>query len=91
MQEAILHLNEVGNKKKDINETIPTINRADIMEGILSTALNTSERSLLSNLYSEITYMEKKDLKYINKIAVSCQKDLEIYEILKKVIKKKKA
>lgn len=89
MQEAILYLNEVGKRKdkQKIKKTLPTISRSDIMSGILSSALNHNERAKLSNLYTEIVYMEKKDLKYIREIVVSSQSDLEIYEMLKKVRK----
>lgn len=89
---AVLYVNEVGKRKRKrkIKKTIPTIQRSDIMSGILSTDLNHDERARLSNLYAEITYMEKKDLKYINEIVVSSKSDLEIYEMLKKLNSKSK-
>lgn len=89
---AVLYVNEVGKRKRKrkIKKTIPTIQRSDIMSGILSTDLNHDERARLSNLYAEITYMEKKDLKYINEIVVSSKGDLEIYEMLKKLNSKSK-
>lgn len=60
------------------------------MSGILSSDLNNDERFILSKLYAEIINMEKQDLKYISEIAVSSQGDLEIYEMLKKINKRKK-
>lgn len=69
-------------------EEIPSIRRTDIMRGILSHELNDIEKTKLSNLYAEITYMEKRDLKYIREITVSCQSDSEIYDILKKINKR---
>lgn len=92
MQEAVLYLNKVGKRKEahKIKKTLPMIQRSDIMSAILSADLTNVERSMLSNLYAEITYMEKRDLKYISEIAVSSQNDLEIYEILKKLNKKSK-
>lgn len=66
---------------------IPTIQRSDIMSGLLSPCFNSYERSQLSNLYAEITYMEKSDLKYISEIAVSSQSDMEIYEMLNRMKK----
>lgn len=85
MQEALLHLYEVGKRKDKPKQkkTYPMISRTDIMNGILSSDLSEKERSKLSNLYAEITYMEKKDFKYISEIAVSNKSDLEIYEMLK--------
>ncbi len=92
MQEAILYLNEVGKRKhkSKIKNTFPTISRTDIMSGILSETLNASDRVKLSKLYAEIIYMEKKDLKYISKIAISSQSDFEIYEMLKRIKKMEK-
>lgn len=88
MQETIC-VRTTGKKKKKVNpeKTIPTIDRIDIMSGILSAKLNQNERYKLANLYAEITYMEKIDLKYINQITVSCQSDLEVYEMLRKLKK----
>ena len=91
MQETICVRPSQRRKKKEKYEnSIPTINRTDIMSGILSTNINQNDRYKLANLYAEITYMEKTDLKYINQITVSCQSDMEIYEILKKIKKEKK-
>ena len=87
MQETIKSTNATEKKKGKYLKSIPSINRIDIMSGILSTNVNQDERYKLSNLYAEITYMEKSDLKYINKITVSCQSDMEIYEILRRVKK----
>lgn len=86
MQEAILYINEVGKRKgkQKVKKTFPTISRTDIMLGILSESLSDVERSKLSNLYAEILYMERRDLKYISEIAVSSQSDLEIYEMIKR-------
>lgn len=92
MLEEIVSLdNETKKQSKQSKKTktIPSINRVDIMSGILSEDLDNAERLKLSNLYAEITYMEKKDMKYINKITVSSQSDLEIYEIIKKLNNKK--
>ena len=91
MQEAILYIKEVGKRKnkQKLKKTFPTISREDIMAGILSTELNHLERSKLSNLYAEITHMEKKDLKYITEIAVSSESDSEIYEMLNQLNRKK--
>ena len=87
MQETVKSTNTNEKKKKKHLKSIPSINRVDIMSGILSANVNHDERYKLSNLYAEITYMEKSDLKYINKITVSCQSDMEIYEIIRRVKK----
>ncbi len=85
MIEEVLHVYEIGKKKdrRKGKKAFPVISRTDIMSGILSTTLDKETRSKLSNLYAEITYMEKRDLKYISEIAVSSQAESEIYDILK--------
>lgn len=88
MQETVKTTNVKEKKKRKTMKSIPSINRVDIMSGILSANVNQDERYKLSNLYAEITYMEKSNLKYINKITVSCQSDMEIYEIIRRVKKK---
>ncbi len=85
MSNALLTTQDYVTSKKETGKNIyPTINRYDIMEAILSVDINDIERCKLSNMYSEILTMEKADLKYIDKIAVSSTFDSEIYEILKK-------
>ena len=87
MSEEIFYTFEIGKKKdkQKIKKSFPVISRTDIMSGILSTSLDKETRSKLSNLYAEITYMEKRDLKYITEIAVSSPMESEIYDILKKL------
>ncbi len=87
MGEEVLHIYEIGKKKDKTKKKnlYPVIRRTDIMSGILSTSLDKDTRSRLSSLYAEITYMEKRDLKYITEIAVSSQSEYEIYKILKKM------
>lgn len=89
MQDAILYINEVGKRKNKCKtkKTFPTINRSDIMSGILSEIVNESERTKLSKLYAEIIHMEKNDLKYISEIAISSQNDSDVYEILRRINK----
>lgn len=84
---TLISVDEVKKRRQKIKKsmTIPTIQRTDIMTGLLSSDLNHAEHARLSNLYAEITYMEKTDLKYIREIAVSSQSDLEIYEMLEKL------
>ena len=92
MGDDILYVLEVG-KRKDKpkrKKTFPTIKRIDIMDGILSPELDKETRSKLSNLYAEITYAEKVDLKYMTEIAVSSEEDLELYNILKDLSKQRK-
>lgn len=91
MEESIVCLKENDKKKSKskINKTFPTIKRTDIMTGLLSTELTKKDKAKLSNLYAEITYMEKKDLKYITEITVSSQTDSEIYDILRHLNNKK--
>lgn len=90
MQEAMLYINEIGNRKNKTKSKnmFPRINRSDIMSGILSEKINENERIKLSKLYAEIIYMETKDLKYISEIAVSSERDSEVFEILKKISQK---
>lgn len=87
MSEEVMHIYEIGKKKDRPKEkkTFPVIKRTDIMSGILCMSLDKETRLKLSNLYAEITYMEKRDLKYITEIAVSSQSESEIYDILKKL------
>lgn len=85
MKKAVVCSDKTEKRKKKIKKTFPTIRRVDIMSGILSPELSQIDRLKLSNLYAEITYMEKKDMKYISEIVVSCQSDLDIYEMLKKI------
>ena len=90
MSEETFHTFEIG-KKRDkikIKGAFPVISRTDIMSGILSTSLDRETRAKLSNLYAEITYMEKRELKYITEIAVSSAIESEIYDILKNMNKK---
>ncbi len=84
---VVIPTNSTKKDKKRLKKekTIPIIQRTDIMSGLLCADLNHYERSRLSNLYAEITYMEKKDLKYISEIAVSSQSDVEIYEMLNRI------
>lgn len=93
MKEEILQTCGIRGKKgkQSIGKTFPTISRIDIMSGILSPELTKEDRFKLSNLYAEITYMEKKELKYIKEITVSSQDDLDIYEMLKSIRKQIKA
>ena len=88
----IIYVNDTQHKKSKCKtkDTIPIIQRTDIMLALLSANLNHDEHARLSNLYAEITYMEKKDLKYISEIAVSSQSDLEVYETLNKIKKIRK-
>lgn len=91
MNEEFLYINEVGKRKnkQKAKKVFPVINRTDIMRGILSPKLDKFQKAKLSNMYAEITYMEKIDLKYIREITVSSQDDFEIYTLLKKLNKKK--
>ena len=83
MQNVAVMANEyVSSKKKRGRNLFPTINRYDVMEAILSVNINDIERNKLSNMYSQILSMEKDDLKYIEKVAVSSTSESEIYDIL---------
>ena len=87
MQEAMLYINEIDKRKSKpkTRNMFPMINRSDIMSGILSENINENERIMLSKLYAEIIFMERKDLKYISEIAVSSQRDSEVFDILQKI------
>lgn len=91
MNEEILYVKEVGKRKnkRKPKQSFPVIKRTDIMEAILSPELDKISQSKLSNLYAEITYIEKIDLKYMSEVVVASKEDFEIYEILKKLQKKK--
>lgn len=92
MREDILYVREVGKKtdKTKVKKTFPIIKRVDIMEAILSSELDKTTRLRLSNLYAEITYTERIDLKYISEIVVSSADDLELYNILREFNKSKR-
>lgn len=47
------------------------------MSCILSEFATCEEKSLLSNIYYEITKMEMQDMKYITEIAISSKKDTQ--------------
>mgnify|MGYP004534763185 CR=1 FL=1 len=91
MDEEILYVREVGKRKnkRKVKQAFPVIKRTDIMEAILSPELDKTSLSKLSNLYAEITYIEKLDLKYMSEIVVASKDDFEIYEILKNYKRKK--
>lgn len=91
MSEEILYVKklEKSKNKKKQRQSFPVIKRTDIMEAILSSELDKTSQSKLSNLYAEITYIEKIDFKYMSEVIVASKEDLEIYEILKKLHKKK--
>ena len=90
MEEEILYVREVGKRKnkRKTKQAFPVIKRTDIMEAILSSELDKTSRSKLSNLYAEITYIEKIDLKYMSEVVVASKEDFEVYEILKNLQKK---
>ena len=92
MGDDILYVLEVGKRKEKPRrkKSFPTIKRVDIMDGILSSELDKETRSRLSNLYAEITYTEKIDLKYISEVAVSSEEDLELYRILRELNRQRK-
>lgn len=92
MEEEILYVREVGKRKnkRKTKQAFPVIKRTDIMEAILSSELDKTSRSKLSNLYAEITYIEKIDLKYMSEVVVASKEDFEVYEILKNLQKKRK-
>lgn len=87
MEEAILYVREVGKRcqKRKRKPTFPTIQRRDVMEYILSDVATKSERALLSSMYSEIIRMEMKKMEYITEIAISSQKDAEIYDLINRL------
>ena len=90
--EAYYHLYEVGkrSKKERSKKSFPTIQRSDVMEGILSEFAKEQEKRLLSIMYFEITRMEMKDMKYITEIAISSQSDADIYDIIKRLKRQEK-
>ena len=87
MEEAVLYVREVGKRcqKRKKKSTFPTIQRRDVMEYILSDVATKSERALLSSMYSEIVRMEMKKMEYITEIAISSQKDAEIYDLINRL------
>lgn len=87
MNEAYLHLMEGSKRlgKEKRKNGFPTIQRSDIMSCILSEFATNAEKSSLSLMYYEITRMEMKDMKYITEIAISSQKDADIYDIIKRL------
>lgn len=91
MNEEILYVREVGKRKnrRKLKQALPVIKRTDIMEAILSSELDKTFQAKLSNLYAEITYIEKIDQKYMSEVVVASKEDFEIYEILKKRKRKK--
>ena len=56
--------NYANNKRKNQN-AFPTIKRYDIMEALLSKDIGDNYKDRLSNMFSEILYMEKEN-KYTN-------------------------
>lgn len=87
MDEVYLYLTE-GNKhlkKEKRKKGFPTIQRSDIMSCILSEFATKEEKSSLSLMYYEITKMEMKDMKYITEIAISSQKDADIYDTIRRL------
>lgn len=84
MNKDIFYVREVGKSKRKTKQPFPIIKRTEIMEAILSPELDRSSRLKLSNLYAEITYIERIDLKYMSEVVVATEEDFEIYEILKK-------
>lgn len=67
------------------SKTFPTIQRSDVMSCILSEFVTEEEKKSLSVMYSEITRMEMKDMKYITEIAISSREDAEIYDTIRRV------
>lgn len=87
MNEAYLYLSQVGKRSQKIkkNKSFPTIQRYDIMNAILSEFTTSEEKSLLSLTYYEITKMEMADMKYITEIAISSQRDADIYNLINRL------
>lgn len=87
MNEAYLYVTECNeySKKGKKKKNFPTIQRSDIMNCILSEFATNEEKSLLSLLYYEITKMEMKDMKYITEIAISSQKDADVYDLINRL------
>lgn len=92
MNEAYLYITEVGKQshKERKKKNFPTIQRSDIMSCILSEFATCEEKSLLSNIYYEITKMEMQDMKYITEIAISSKKDAEAYDLINRLKSKEK-
>ena len=75
--------NYANNKRKNQN-AFPTIKRYDIMEALLSKDIEDNYKDRLSNMFSEILYMEKENMQYIDAITVSSASDVEIFDLLEK-------
>lgn len=75
--------NYVNNKRKNQN-AFPTIKRYDIMEALLSRDIEDNYKDRLSNMFTEILYMEKENMQYIDAITVSSASDVEIFDLLEK-------
>ena len=92
MEEAVLYVREVGKRcqKKRKKSTFPTIQRQDVMECILSEFATQNERALLSSMYSEIIRMETKKMEYITEIAISSQRDADIYDLINRLKREEK-
>lgn len=75
--------NYANNKRKNQN-AFPTIKRYDIMEALLSKDIGDNYKDRLSNMFSEILYMEKENMQYIDAITVSSASDVEIFDLLEK-------
>lgn len=92
MNEAYLYITESKKRsqKGQKKRSFPTIQRSDIMSCILSEFATNEEKSSLSLMYYEITKMEMKDMKYITEIAISSQKDADIYDLIKRLKSKER-
>ena len=75
--------NYSNNKRKNQN-AFPTIKRYYIMEALLSKDIGDNYKDRLSNMFSEILYMEKENMQYIDAITVSSASDVEIFDLLEK-------
>lgn len=87
MNEAYLYLSEIGKRsqKPKKHKSFPTIQRWDVMNGILSEFATQEEKSSLSLMYYEITKMEMRDMTYITEIAISSQRDADIYDLINRL------
>ena len=87
MDDAVLYVREVGKRrnKRKKKMAFPTIRRMDVMECILSDIATESERSQLSSMYYEIIRMEMKKMEYISEIAISSQKDADVYDLINRL------
>lgn len=92
MNEAYLYLSEIGKRsqKPKKNKNYPTIQRWDVMNGILSEFATQEEKTSLSLMYYEITKMEMRDMTYITEIAISSQRDADIYNLINRLKAKEK-